>query len=102
MSDEGGGGPGVTSGNQVARGICADLPVQPRNRNSVIAVTVAPAGGNTAWAPANTWVKSSEPAGRKIRSTATTNPKSPVRVTMNAFLPSAALISSLEQDPVRR
>src|SRR5882762_11594134 len=47
-------GPCIASGNHVKRGICADFPVQPRNRNSVMAVTPAPAGGNTAAARPNT------------------------------------------------
>ena len=36
-------GPAIASGSQMYNGICALLPVAPRNRNSVIAVTTAPA-----------------------------------------------------------
>src|SRR6267143_2600539 len=44
INAETGVGPCIASGSQVYRGIWADLPVQPRNRNSVIAVTTAPPG----------------------------------------------------------
>src|SRR5881409_3209713 len=53
MSAETGVGPAIASGNQVYRGICADLPVKPRNRNSVIAVTAALPSGNRLRAFAN-------------------------------------------------
>src|SRR6266702_8015038 len=59
-------GPCMASGSHVYKGIWADLPVQPRNRNSVIAVISAPAGGNTAGALANTVAKSSDPTRQKI------------------------------------
>src|SRR5882672_1248559 len=39
---ETGVGPCIASGSHVYRGICADLPVQPRNRNSVTALTTPP------------------------------------------------------------
>jgi len=65
--DERGDGrrPAIASGSQVYRGICADLPVQPRNRKSVIAVTVRRPP------PARSGVrehvpKSSEPVDQKI------------------------------------
>src|SRR5262249_12834698 len=56
ISAEAGVGPAIASGNQVYRGICADLPVQPRNRNSVIAVTTPLPSVNTAGAWAKTVV----------------------------------------------
>ena len=92
----------MASGSHVYKGIWADLPVQPRNRSSVIAVISAPAGGNTAGALANTVAKSSDPTRQKIRNIATRNPKSPMRFTMNALLPASALIFSLNQNPIRR
>src|SRR4051812_6487817 len=44
MSAETGVGPAIASGNHTYSGICALLPVQPRNRNRQIAVTSAPPG----------------------------------------------------------
>src|SRR5207253_8184472 len=44
---ETGVGPCMASGSQVYRGICADFPVQPRNRNNVMAVIARPPAGNT-------------------------------------------------------
>ena len=102
MRAETGVGPCIASGSQVYRGICADLPVQPRNRNSVIAVTAALPSGNRLRAFANTSVKFRLPACWKIRNMATRNPKSPTRLTMNAFLPASALICSVNQNPIRR
>src|SRR3989440_11443454 len=67
-------GPCIASGSHVKRGICADFPVQPRNRNSVTAVTVAPGGVNTAAARANTGTESSEPVAPEIRTIASTEP----------------------------
>src|SRR5436190_21897406 len=42
MSAETGVGPAIASGSHTYNGICALLPVQPRNRNRQIAVTRAP------------------------------------------------------------
>src|SRR5712672_4515470 len=47
-------GPCIASGSHVYRGICADLPVQPRNRNSVIAVTAPPLAASSVGARENT------------------------------------------------
>src|SRR3989442_12588163 len=51
---ETGVGPCIASGSQVYSGIWADLPVHPRKRNSVIAVTAALPNGNRLLAWANT------------------------------------------------
>src|SRR2546425_5004726 len=72
-------GPAMASGNQVYRGICADLPVQPRNRNSVITVMVLPPATSAVGAWAKTVTKSSGPVDQKIMNIATMNPKSPMR-----------------------
>ena len=39
---ETGVGPSMASGNQVYKGICADLPVQPRKKHRVTNVTMVP------------------------------------------------------------
>src|SRR5688572_280060 len=79
ISADTGVGPAMASGSQVYSGICADLPVQPRNRNSVIAVTAPPPATSAVGAVENTVSKSSEPVDQKIRNIATMNPKSPIR-----------------------
>src|SRR6266852_8509862 len=66
MSAETGVGPAIASGNQVYRGICADLPVQPRKRNSVITVIAVPPAVRAVGACAKTVSKSSEPVDQKI------------------------------------
>src|SRR2546427_10214807 len=95
ISAETGVGPCMASGSQIYRGIWADLPVQPRNRKRVIAVAAAPPGRKTAGALVKTVSKSREPRGGEMRNIATRDPKSPNRVTMNRFLPAAALIRSV-------
>jgi hypothetical protein len=44
----------------------------------------------------------SVPKLANIRNIATRNPKSPMRFTMNAFLPASALAFSLNQKPISR
>src|SRR5882672_3314563 len=55
---ETGVGPCMASGSHVYRGIWADFPAHPRNRNRAIAVTARSPVANTVGALANTAVKS--------------------------------------------
>src|SRR3989442_11090758 len=102
INAETGVGPAMASGNQVYRGICADLPVQPRNRNSVITVMVLPPATSTVGAWAKRVTKSSDPVDQKIMNIATMNPKSPMRFMMNALRPALAFASSLNQKPISK
>src|SRR3954466_2773965 len=102
ISAEAGVGPAIASGSQVYSGICADFPVQPRNRKRVMAVTVALPAGRIAGALATIPVNVSVPKECQIMNIATRNPKSPIRLTMNAFLPASALTLSLNQNPINR
>src|SRR2546425_11923994 len=102
ISAETGVGPRIASGSQMYRGIWADLPVQPRNRKSVIAVTIAPPGMRAAGALAKKGAQSGDPKRAEMRKIATRNPNSPMGVTMNAFLPAWAVIRSLNQTAVGR
>ena len=102
ISAETGVGPAIASGSQVYRGIWADLPVQPRNKNSVIAVIAAPPGASAVGACSNTVAKSSEPIDQKIMNMATMNPKSPMRFMMNALRPAVAFAASVNQKPINR
>src|SRR5450830_239322 len=101
MSADTGVGPAMASGNQTYSGICALLPAQPRNMNRQMAVTTAPPIGNSA-ALAATVPKSSAPRLANIMNIATMKPKSPMRFTMNAFLPASALAFSENQNPMSR
>ena len=102
MRADTGVGPAMASGSQVWSGICADLPVHPRNRNSVMAVTMAPPGVSTSPARSVTATKSNVPNARQRMNIATRKPKSPIRFMMKAFLPASALAFSVNQNPISR
>jgi len=92
----------MASGNHVYKGICADLPVQPRKSNSVITVIVVPPAVRAVGACAKTVSKSREPVAQKIMNIATMNPKSPMRFMMKALRPAFAFASSVNQNPMSR
>src|SRR5260370_14401445 len=102
ISADTGVGPAIASGSHVYRGICADLPVHPRNRNSVIAVTTPPPATSVVLDRVKTSVKSSETKCWNRINIATRKPKSPMRLTMNAFLPASAFAFSVNQNPINR
>ncbi len=58
-------------------------------------------GARTAAADATSW-KSSVPKIRKTSSIPRRNPKSPIRFTMNAFLPASAADRFRNQNPISR
>ncbi len=68
----------------------------------VIAVTIAPPYASEASAPALMATKSSVPNTVNSRNIATRRPKSPIRFTMNAFLPASDFSRSPNQKPIRR
>ena len=91
ISAETGVGPSIASGSQTYSGICALLPVAPTNRsrqmndstpNCADSIGIVAAAFCTAR-------KSSVPNVEKIRNTPRTNPQSPTRFVMNAFLPAS-------------
>ena len=67
-----------------------------------MAVTTAPPYVNVAGAAANTVAKSSAPTLLNSRNIAMRKPKSPMRLTMNAFFPASAFSRSLNQKPMSR
>ena len=67
-----------------------------------MAVMTGPPTPKVVAAFGNTVPKSSEPVYQKINNMATRNPKSPIRLTMKAFLPASALICSVNQNPISR
>ncbi len=65
-------------------------------------ITPNPASGGTCAArPATSW-KSSVPNVTQIRKTPRRNPKSPMRLTTNAFLPASDADCFVNQNPIRR
>ena len=80
----------MASGNHTYSGICADLPVAPTSSSKQIAVTIpADCSTGNCCALAKTVGKSSEPNVTTIRNIASEKPKSPTRLTINAFLPAS-------------
>ena len=91
ISAETGVGPSIASGSHTCSGSCADLPVAPTKSSSVaIVITPMPSvsGARLAASAATPW-KSKVPKVTKIRSIPRMNPKSPMRLTTNAFLPAS-------------
>ena len=69
----------------------------------MIAVTIAPpAGSSSAARSLHVGEVERARASRQSRNIATRKPKSPMRFTMNAFLPASALALSLNQKPISR
>src|SRR3954466_4329000 len=103
MRAETGVGPSIASGSQTYSGICADLPVAPMNSSSVIQETVpnASSGLTPDAARATSW-KSTLPKRTNSSRTPSTNPKSPMRLTMKAFLPASEADFFWYQKPISR
>src|SRR5947208_15248283 len=95
ISAETGVGPCMASGSQIYRGIWADLPVQPRNKKSVIAVAAAPAGRRAAGEMGKTGAKTRNPRREKMRNIATRKPKYTMRMRVNNFLAETSTIGSM-------
>ena len=68
----------------------------------MIAVTTAPPYARVAGAAANTDSKLKVPKCTNTRNMATRKPKSPIRFTMNAFLPALAKSRFSYQKPISR
>ncbi len=90
MRAETGVGPAMASGSQTWSGNCADLPHAPTNRSRQIRVRYGVYGAGFWAAAGKTVAKSSEPKRAKTPKIPRMNPKSPIRLTMNAFLPASA------------
>ena len=106
MSALTGVGPSMASGSHTCSGNCALLPMAPVKSSRQIQVMrrgpISPFS-----AASNTPVNCSVPVATKIANIASVKPKSPTRLTMNAFLPAwlalflrnQKLISRYEQRP---
>src|SRR5580765_7133864 len=103
MRAETGVGPSIASGSQTYSGICADFPVAPRNSSSVMPVSApnVASGGSADTRTAICW-KSRVPKILNSQNIPSTNPKSPIRLTTNAFLPASAAEGLVNQNPISR
>ena len=98
---ETGVGPSIASGNQTKSGICALLPVAASNRSKVTVVAVVPPI-HTSGARVNTSLNCKVPSVVQMSMMAMARPKSPMRLTMNAFLPASAAEGRSNQKPMSR
>src|SRR3954466_13830504 len=94
-------GPSIASGSQVCRPSCADLPIAPTNSNrhsKVMVSTVIPAKPTLEPAMCGAAARMAEidtvPNTQKVPKMPSENPKSPTRLTTNAFS-AAALAEGL-------
>src|SRR6185503_7938287 len=83
MRAETGVGPAIASGSHTYKGICADLPATPTNINNVMARMTL---GATVSAAAKTWSNWNERKFQNMIKAAIRKPKSPIRLTIKAFL----------------
>ena len=87
MRADTGVGPSIASGSHTYRGICADLPVAPMNSSKVISDSVPNVTSTgISFAARAMVVKSSELNVTTNIRAPRMNAKSPMRLTMNAFL----------------
>src|ERR1043166_7198646 len=100
MSADTGVGPAIASGSHTYSGICALLPTHARNRNRQMTV-YGGAAPSTATADFSGASSSVLRRGAR-RDMAIRKPKSPLRFTMNAFLPASAFTFSLNQKPMSK
>ena len=109
MSADTGVGPSMASGSQVWSRNCADLPMAPMNSSRQTTVMAwksqlrkwmtASLWPSTAW---NASSKSSWPRTMKAAKMPSAKPKSPTRLTTNAFIAAALADGRVYQKPIRR
>ena len=78
------------------------MPVAPRNSSSVATVITPPPEPNSWRAAGNSSSNRSVPAAVTSSSMPRRNPKSPIRLTMNAFFPASAAAGRSYQNPISR
>src|SRR5512139_168880 len=99
ISADTGVGPAIASPSHDCSGNCADLPHAPSSSISPMAVSVASLARS---APANTPWNVTEPNWANMIMIAMDSPKSPTRLTTNAFLAAAAYSGTYCQNPMSR
>ena len=89
ISAETGVGPSIASGSHTCSGSCADLPMAPTKKSTPIRLSgpqVCSAWNPPAASASPTALNWSVPSVVKAASMPSTNPASPMRLTMNALL----------------
>ncbi len=99
MRADTGVGPSIASSSQDCRGTCADLPHAPTRSRRPSSVTQA---GDIFDAPALTASNELEPNHASIVKIAMVRPRSPTRLTTNAFLPAVAAVGLCCQNEMSR
>ncbi len=103
MRAETGVGPSMASGSQMYRGICADLPVAPMKNSSVVIDSTPQVSSTGIVATCSAMaLKSSVPKATKAPNIPRMKAKSPMRLTMNAFLPASLADFLVNQKPISR
>src|SRR5664279_2601798 len=99
MRAETGVGPSIASSSHDCSGTCADLPQAPTSRSMPSSVTHA---GDIFEAPALTASNELEPNIASIVKIAIVRPRSPTRLTTNAFLPAVDAVGLCCQNEMSR
>ena len=92
----------MASGSQTKSGICALLPVAGKQHQQSVVIVTTLACGPDGRALAKTSAKFSVPKLVQMNMIASASPKSPMRLTMNAFLPASAADGFSNQKPISR
>jgi hypothetical protein len=102
-------GPSIASGSQVCNPSCADLPMAPTNSSRQRIVSAWPSNQRKLiWSPtwsgaaANTVSKCTDPNIMNTPKMPSAKPKSPTRLTTNAFMDAAFALSRSYQKPMSR
>ena len=101
-------GPSIASGNQTCKGNCPDFPTAPAKIPTAIQVTAAGAiNPSLTVSPRSTidneFPNCETPSVLNIKyNIAIKNPKSPIRVTRNAFFAAEAALGLVNQNPISK
>src|SRR5436190_14928309 len=100
INAETGVGPSIASGNQTCRGNCADFPTAPQKIKSEAVVR------NAGWLVKidnreAISAKTTDPVAAQTIKMPSMNPKSPMRVVINAFFSASAAASRSNQWPIK-
>ena len=94
-------GPSMASGSQTCRGNCADLPIAPAKIPIAAHVRTLPASIPLTAIPCNSAILN-VPVREYNRMMAARKPKSPIRVTIKAFLAALAADGLWNQKPISK
>ena len=102
-------GPSIASGSHVCSRNCADLPIAPINKSKQVIVAafqstpmkctfIAAISGTRA----KTASYETEPVSTNTKKIPSAKPKSPTRLTINAFIAAAFAVGFWNQNPIKR